>query len=214
MPLIILGGIYSGLFTPTEAATVSVVYAIIIGLFVYKEMKLKDIPKIFWNAAKSSGGILMIITCAATFATILTRNNILNIIGNYTISVASARFMFYLMFSVFMFLLGMVRIACSGYFDAYPCTGGQSSRHRSGSFWCGVRYLDVHRHGYSPVRHRPVYCMRSRKNRRFRRVQEGLAFCNYLLDMHSSCHGIPVDFIGHTAATRARRIKFEAHTLR
>jgi len=107
MPVIILGGIYSGLFTPTEAATVSVVYAIIIGLFVYKELKLKDIPKIFWGAARASGGILMIITCAATFATILTRNNIPTIIGNYIITVARTPFMFYLMFSVFMFILGM-----------------------------------------------------------------------------------------------------------
>ncbi|HHU06350.1 MAG TPA: TRAP transporter large permease, partial [Clostridiales bacterium] len=107
MPVIILGGIYSGLFTPTEAATVSVVYAIIIGLFVYKELKLKEIPKIFWGAAKASGGILMIITCAATFATILTRNNIPTIIGNKIISVASTPLMFYLLFSVFMFILGM-----------------------------------------------------------------------------------------------------------
>ena len=81
MPVIILGGIYSGLFTPTEAATVSVVYAIIIGLFVYKELKLKEIPKIFWGAQRPRR-ILMIITCAATFATILTRNNIPTIIGN------------------------------------------------------------------------------------------------------------------------------------
>lgn len=107
MPLIILGGIYSGLFTPTEAATVSVVYAIIVGLFVYREMKLKDIPRIFWGAAKASGGILMIITCAATFATILTRNNIPTIIGNYIISIAHTPLMFFLLFSVFMFLLGM-----------------------------------------------------------------------------------------------------------
>lgn len=107
MPLIILGGIYSGLFTPTEAATVSVVYAIIIGIFVYKEMKFKDIPKIFWGAAKASGGILMIITCAATFATILTRNNIPTIIGNYIIEIASSPLMFFALFSGFMLLLGM-----------------------------------------------------------------------------------------------------------
>ena len=83
------------------------VYAIIVGLFVYREMKLKDIPRIFWGAAKASGGILMIITCAATFATILTRNNIPTIIGNYIISIAHTPLMFFLLFSVFMFLLGM-----------------------------------------------------------------------------------------------------------
>ena len=107
MPVIILGGIYSGLFTPTEAATVSVVYGIFIGMFVYKELKLKDIPKIFFDAARASASILMIIATASVFATILTRNNIPTIIGNYIVSTAKSPAVFFAFFSVFMFLLGM-----------------------------------------------------------------------------------------------------------
>lgn len=107
MPVIILGGIYSGLFTATEAATVSVVYGLIIGIFVYKELKLKDVPRILFQAAKSSAAILMIITTAAAFATILTRNNIPTIVANWIIGFAKTPTMFWLAFSGFMLILGM-----------------------------------------------------------------------------------------------------------
>ena len=64
MPVIILGGIYGGYFTPTEAAAVAVVYGLIIGLFVYRELKWKDIPKTFVNAARTSAAVMMIIVTA------------------------------------------------------------------------------------------------------------------------------------------------------
>lgn len=107
MPVIILGGIYAGIFTATEAATVSVVYGLIIGVFVYKEMKLKDIPKLLFTAATSSASILMIIATAASFATILTRNNIPTIVANWIIGFAKTPAMFWLAFSGFMLILGM-----------------------------------------------------------------------------------------------------------
>ena len=53
MPVIILGGIYGGIFTPTEAGCVSVVYGLLVGFFVYKELKLSDIPEIFRSSALS-----------------------------------------------------------------------------------------------------------------------------------------------------------------
>lgn len=59
MPVIILGGIYGGYFTPTEAAAVAVVYGLIIGLFVYRELKWKDIPKTFVNAARTSAAVML-----------------------------------------------------------------------------------------------------------------------------------------------------------
>ena len=107
MPVIILGGIYSGIFTPTEAATVSVVYGFIIGVFVYKEIKLKDIPNIIFKSAKSSAAIVMIIASAAAFATVLTRNNIPTIVANWIIGFAKSPAVFWLCFSGFMFILGM-----------------------------------------------------------------------------------------------------------
>lgn len=107
MPVIILGGIYGGYFTPTEAAAVAVVYGLIIGLFVYRELKWKDIPKTFVNAARTSAAVMMIIVTAATFAIVLTRNNIPTLIGNWIIGIAKTPLMFYGLFSIFMFFLGM-----------------------------------------------------------------------------------------------------------
>ncbi len=107
MPLIILGGIYGGIFTPTEAAAVAVAYGLIVGLFVYKELKWSQIIPAFYNAAKSAAAIMMIIVSAASFAIVLTRNNIPTIIGSFIIGVAKTPLMFYGMFSIFMFLLGM-----------------------------------------------------------------------------------------------------------
>lgn len=68
MPVIILGGIYGGFFTPTEAAAVAAVYGLIVGLFVYRTIKLKDLFDIFKEAAISSGGIMLIVGCAGLFA--------------------------------------------------------------------------------------------------------------------------------------------------
>lgn len=67
MPVIILGGIYGGIFTPTEAAAVAVVYGLIVGFFVYRELKLKDLFDIFVDSAKTTGSIMLIIACAALF---------------------------------------------------------------------------------------------------------------------------------------------------
>lgn len=107
MPIIILGGIYGGFFTPTEAAAVAVVYGLVVGLFVYRELSFKALPKLFAGAAKTSAAVLMIITTASTFATVLTRNNVPTMIGQVITSVAKTPFMFYAIFSVFMLILGM-----------------------------------------------------------------------------------------------------------
>ncbi|SBW05868.1 TRAP transporter, DctM subunit [uncultured delta proteobacterium] len=71
-PVIILGGIYGGIFTPTEAATVSVVYSLIIGLFVYKTMALKDMPKVLAETARSLAPLLVVIAAATLFGRVLT----------------------------------------------------------------------------------------------------------------------------------------------
>ena len=68
MPVIILGGIYSGIFTATEAAAVSVVYGLIVGMFIYREIHIKDLPGIFVESAKTSGGIMFIVACASLFS--------------------------------------------------------------------------------------------------------------------------------------------------
>ena len=74
--VIVLGGIYTGMFTPTEAAAVSAVYAFVIAVFVYKDMTLRDVPKVLLGSANMSAMILYIITNAVLFSFLMTYENI------------------------------------------------------------------------------------------------------------------------------------------
>jgi len=74
--ILVLGGIYAGLFTPTEAAAVAAVYAFFIAVFVYKELKLRDVPRVLLKAASMSAMILYIVTNAAVFSWLLTSEQI------------------------------------------------------------------------------------------------------------------------------------------
>ncbi len=72
LPVIVLGGIYGGIFTPTEAAAVSVVYALFVELFIYKELKINRLFAIFRDSAILSGCLLFILSCAMSFVWLLT----------------------------------------------------------------------------------------------------------------------------------------------
>jgi C4-dicarboxylate transporter DctM subunit len=74
--IIVLGGIYTGLFTPTEAAAMSAVYAFVIAVFVYRDMKLKDVPRVLLGSANMSAMILYIITNAVLFSFLMTSEQI------------------------------------------------------------------------------------------------------------------------------------------
>lgn len=76
LPVIILGGIYSGLMTPTESAAVAVVWALVVSLFVYKEMKIGDLWQIFLDSAKGSAMILFIIATSTAFSWIFAYSGI------------------------------------------------------------------------------------------------------------------------------------------
>jgi C4-dicarboxylate transporter, DctM subunit len=74
--VIVIGGIYTGMFTPTEAAAIAAVYSFFISVFVYKDMKIKDVPKVLRNAAAMSSMLLYIITNAVLFSFLLTSEQI------------------------------------------------------------------------------------------------------------------------------------------
>jgi C4-dicarboxylate transporter DctM subunit len=74
--LIVLGGIYAGMFTPTEAAAISAVYAFVIAVFVYRDMSLKDVPRVLLGSANMSAMILYIITNAVLFSFLMTSEQI------------------------------------------------------------------------------------------------------------------------------------------
>lgn len=73
MPVIILGGIYGGVFTPTEAAAVSAVYGLVVGFFIYRTLKLKDLKQLFIDTASTTAVVMLITAAASLFAYVLTR---------------------------------------------------------------------------------------------------------------------------------------------
>lgn len=106
MPLIILGGIYGGIFTPTEAAGVSVVYAMIISLFVYREITIRDFWRIFIDSAKSSAMILFIIACSSAFAWLFTYIGISDQILKFVISLNMNATTFLVVVTILLTILG------------------------------------------------------------------------------------------------------------
>ena len=104
MPLIVLGGIYAGIFTPTEAAAISCVYTLIVSIFIYKEMKLSDIPKVIRDSAKSTATILFIISLASPFAWLMT-NAAHKIIANAILSLDN-KFLIFLLINFILLVLG------------------------------------------------------------------------------------------------------------
>ena len=107
MPVIILGGIYGGVFTPTEAAVVAVFYALIVGMGVYREIKLKDLYPIFRKSVISSAVIMFIIANAGLFSFLITRAGVPEAIGDFLKEHLTSGAMFLLGVNVALFLIGM-----------------------------------------------------------------------------------------------------------
>jgi len=104
--LIVMGGIYSGMFTPTEAAAVSAVYAFIVAVFVYKDMGLKDVPKVLLSSANMSAMLLYIITNAVLFSFLMTHENIPQEMANWMIGTGVGVIGFLLISNVLMLMAG------------------------------------------------------------------------------------------------------------
>jgi C4-dicarboxylate transporter DctM subunit len=111
--LIVLGGIYAGLFTPTEAAAVSAVYAFVIAVFVYRDMSLKDVPKVLLGSANMSAMILYIITNAVLFSFLMANENIPQQIAAWITSVGVDWVIFLLIVNLLLLLAGNVMEASS-----------------------------------------------------------------------------------------------------
>ncbi|GAI50321.1 unnamed protein product, partial [marine sediment metagenome] len=105
-PVIILGGIYGGIFTPTEAAAVASIYGLIIGFFVYKELKLKDLPKIISKAVYSTTVIMFIIATAKVFGWILTNAEIPQKIGAFVATIAPNEYVFLIYINIILLVIG------------------------------------------------------------------------------------------------------------
>ena len=107
MPVIILGGIYGGIFTPTEASAVAVFYALIVGMVIYREIKIPDLYIILRKSVLSSAVIMFIIANAGLFAFLITRAGVPDAIGRYLEAVLQSPALFLLGVNAALFLIGM-----------------------------------------------------------------------------------------------------------
>ncbi|MBW2147664.1 MAG: TRAP transporter large permease [Deltaproteobacteria bacterium] len=107
MPIIILGGILSGVFTPTEAAAVAVGYAAFVGFFVLKTLSLKDLPELFYKTAMTTGVVFLIIGTASICGWILASEKIPEAVAAAILSVSTNKHILLLLILLLMIIVGM-----------------------------------------------------------------------------------------------------------
>ncbi|HEX4510689.1 MAG TPA: TRAP transporter large permease subunit [Burkholderiaceae bacterium] len=108
--IIVIGGIYTGLFTPTEAAAIAAVYAFIISVFVYKDLKLRDVPRVLRNSAAMSSMLLYIITNAVLFSFLLTSEQIPQAMAAWMVAQGFG-------LVVFLLLVNIILLAAGNFMD-------------------------------------------------------------------------------------------------
>ncbi len=106
MPVIILGGIYSGIFTATEAGAVASVYGLIVGVFVYRELKIKDIPSVIVKSAIGSSVIMLIMATVGTFSYVLTMGQIPQIIASAMLGLTRNKYILLFILNIIILIAG------------------------------------------------------------------------------------------------------------
>ncbi len=106
-PFLILGGIYSGIFTPTEAASVAVVYALIVGLFIYRELTLEAIVGCLKTTAMISGAVLIIVGPAKAFGELMSLMDVPELIGEFLVGFTGSGFILLMVISLVLIITGM-----------------------------------------------------------------------------------------------------------
>ncbi|MGL4364835.1 MAG: TRAP transporter large permease [Bacteroidales bacterium] len=106
-PVIILGGIYGGVFTPTEAAAISVAYALVISLFIYRSLKVDSLFKLFQDVAIGSSSILLLVAVAAGFAVVVSLSPVSNIVNNLMFSFGDNPYLVFFLVNILLFTIGM-----------------------------------------------------------------------------------------------------------
>ena len=106
LPVIILGGIYSGIFTPTESAAIGVLYGVFFGMFVYKELRPKQIVKIILESSLLVGAVLVIVGASVTFGRILTLERLPTEIAHFILSITENKLLILLCINILLLLVG------------------------------------------------------------------------------------------------------------
>ena len=104
--VIIIGGIYGGIFTPTEAAAVSAIWALFIAIFIYKDIKIRELKTVFLESAKTSAMIMFIIANASIFAYFLTLENIPQMLSDFVVQMHLNKIMFLVAVNILLLIAG------------------------------------------------------------------------------------------------------------
>lgn len=120
MTVLILWGILGGVFTPTEAAVVAVVYALIVGIFIYKELKIKDLPKILCESMRSTASIMILVGFASLFAWILTSEQIPQLIATSILSISSNKYVILILINILLIFVGCFMETISALIILFP----------------------------------------------------------------------------------------------
>jgi tripartite ATP-independent transporter DctM subunit len=120
MPLIILGCIYGGVTTPTEAAAIAVIYAIPVSLFLYRDLSLKELWRVFWYSGEITGVLLILVFFAAMFSRLLTMENVPQQILEGFLLISDNPIVLLLLINIFLVIIGMLMEDVSGILLASP----------------------------------------------------------------------------------------------
>nr|WP_281253251.1 TRAP transporter large permease [Puniceibacterium sediminis] len=107
MPILILGGILGGVFTPTEAAAVSGFYGLLVGLFVYGDLDIRKLPNLILRTASLSSAVMLIIGTAALFSWLIANANVPKMLGEWITSVSTSQVVFLIIANLLFLFVGM-----------------------------------------------------------------------------------------------------------
>ena len=108
MPIIILGGILGGVFTPTEASAIAVVYGFVVSVFIYRELKFVELPNVLLEAAKLTGMVMLVLGMASAFSFVLAFERVPHQLAEFIVQYADNWIVFVVIVNIVFFLLGMI----------------------------------------------------------------------------------------------------------
>ncbi len=202
--VLVLGGIYGGVFTPTEAAAVAAVYAFFITVFVYKELKLSEVPRVLLQAASTSSMLLYIITNAVLFSFLMTHEQIPQEMAAWIIDKNLGVWTFLLVVNIILLAAGNVMDPSSILLDhgADPVSARHQARRQSGA----SRRADDRQHRSrfvsSAGRPQSLHCQQHRQNGHHRDHRRGAAMAVRDAGVPGADHLCARDFAVAAASAR------------
>ena len=159
LPVIILGGIWGGIFSPTEAAAVAVLYSLLLGVVINREIKLKMIPQILTAAASSTAAIMLIVAAASLYGWLVSVEQIPQMIKTALLSVSTNPIILMLIINVILLIMGMFMELIAVFDDcrASFSTSYDCGRDRSGLFWRNRGIKSHDRSAFSTFWHQYLY---------------------------------------------------------